>query len=83
MHALSRRLAALWVGRGGDLVIDFLGEDFVFMALDVDVTDRVSGEGTLGNVALGFTVDADVRRCWHDKLLVAINGLTRRSPPSN
>ncbi|MNE32428.1 hypothetical protein D3C80_1260400 [compost metagenome] len=73
MHPLARRLAALRVGGGGDLVIDFLGEDLVFVAFDIDVADRVGGEGTLGDVALVLAVDADVRRCWHDKLRVAFD----------
>jgi hypothetical protein len=72
MHALSGGLAALRVGWGTDLMVDFLGEDFVLVAFHKDVAHRVSGEGALGDMALVFAVDADVRGCWHDKLLVAI-----------
>ncbi|MNL52256.1 hypothetical protein D3C87_1754150 [compost metagenome] len=60
------------VGRRGDLMVDFLGEDFVFVAFHIDVAHRVSSECALGDMALVFAVNADIRGCWHDKLLVAI-----------
>ncbi len=72
MHALSGGLAALRVGWGTDLMVDFLGEDFVFVTFHKDVAHRFSGERAFGDMPLIFAVDADVRGCWHDKLLVAM-----------
>ncbi len=65
VHTLTGRLAGLRVGRDGDDVFEFLHQHLVFVALHVDVTDGVGGEGTGSDVALGFTFDADITWGWH------------------
>ncbi len=65
VHALTGRLAGLRVGRYGHDVVEFLHQHLVFVALHVDVADGVGGEGTGGDVALGFPFDADIAWSWH------------------
>jgi len=42
----------LRVGWGTDLMVYFLGEDFVLVAFHKDIAHRISGEGTFSDVAL-------------------------------
>ncbi|MNP86388.1 hypothetical protein D3C76_1865950 [compost metagenome] len=53
------------VGRRGDQVLDFLDQDLVFVTLLVDVANGRSGEGVFGDIALGFTLDADIGGSCH------------------
>ncbi|WP_259201189.1 MULTISPECIES: hypothetical protein [unclassified Pseudomonas] len=55
-------------------VFELGGEEVLLLAVPrgAEPLDLVSGELALGDMPLVFAVDADVRGCWHDKLLVAI-----------
>ncbi len=68
VYTLTGRLTGLGVCRHGDNVAEFLNQYFVFVAFNVNVTNRVGSECTSGNVALGFAFDSDITRSWHSLL---------------
>ncbi len=65
VDTLTGRLTGLRVGRDGDNVLELLYQHLVFVALYEDVADGIGGEGTRGDIALGFTFDADITWSWH------------------
>src|SRR5690606_25488515 len=68
MHALTGRLARLWIRRNGNNVAEFLNQHFVFVTFNVVVAYGVGSECASGDVALSFTFDADITRSWHSLL---------------
>ena len=65
VDTLTSRLTGLRVGRDGDNVLELLYQHLVFVTLHEDVADGIGGEGTGGDIALGFTFDADITWSWH------------------
>ncbi|MNC14322.1 hypothetical protein D3C75_620960 [compost metagenome] len=81
VDTLTGGLAGLRIGRHGNDVLELLDQHLVFVTLHEDVADGVGGEGTGGDVALGFTFDADITWSWHEFAPDGLNGNDTQPKP--
>src|SRR5690606_14008462 len=81
VDTLAGRLTGLRVSRYGHNVLELLYQHLVFVTLHEDVADGIGGEGTRGDVALGFTFDADITWSWHVYAPDWLNGNDTRPKP--
>ncbi|GAR44190.1 hypothetical protein NGUA11_03554 [Salmonella enterica] len=54
VRTLAARLPGLWIGGYGHVMQEFLYQHFILVTLHVDIADRICGECTSGDIALGL-----------------------------